>query len=1214
MASDSGFSLLMRDLKLREPCLRPRPWESVPSESGEGYSNHSRSSSTEPAYDALTVSEADLVRLVINGLQGVESALHSIEMLSAAFCSSPSDRTFHRTPNLWHRSSSTYALARILKSVGNSGLVHLFLRSFVDFSLGLKEAKVCRGSVGESTIGPPFSLVNQAFAVAVGKILEEYHCALNSLQSSVGLRRSGKSEPAQVTHGRGCLMSVAHSEISLLEVYLHTKELQNQMEALGSICLFTSTNLAFLGGGLPTKIVEHLNKFPRGADLLTYLYIQLQDADPVHRPLLQFLFVRSCEPYCGFIKSWIYRADIIDPYEEFIVECFEETESNFHGSPGYCTRSLTFTKERDGSAVPCFLKDVCCPLLRAGQQLQVLVKLLNMCTCVISEDQSFGEGSNVSFPLSNMEEFLPYWNDSSCDHASSLLPLVFSKRDMDAMVHKREKMYIAMHERLSNLLPRLNIKCWQMNSSVVPQISEPRQLILDGDWDFPPSGYNQWGKNLGTGVKASDVSSASDDFSFVSEDLGSSECSSVNSLEEQGNSDVSVELHKVLSATKSGYLCKSDWQTEVSTQGCSSSEWLLISNSTTERTCEKIILDGKKDPFDDAYCCRVLEGVDQPDYCLPLGLPKHLPSADEGQSFSHLSFQFPGISQYARSTDIFKSEGSYSAQDFRSSDAEPGKNLLETEKLGAPSQNFLVKYKTLSMNPMLKKEAWSGMTCYSKERDLMGWKNSFLPYFDFTSLGYSSRINGVFSEASLGCRFQAEIPGDVHSLKATLEDVAKYVAEQKKGDGSPAEIIKKSVMSSTDSKYKQHEESSQKGFFQTAASGGSKWESMLNYSDKNNFISGKHNHKPAKEFETPLDVIVDRCIVKEILLQYKYISSFTIKVLEEGFDLQRHLLALRRYHFMELADWADSFIRSLWHHQLFISEGKQRISEIQGFLDLALQRSSCESDEHKDRLFVYAKGEDKMSSACGIHAFDFIALGYRVDWPISIVLTPDALKIYAEIFSFLTKVKLAVFSLNDVWCSFKNLMHQRNGPKAQEIKHFNILMKMRQQINHFVSTLQQYVLSQLSHVSWCRFLQSLTHQVKDVVDLELVHMTYLEDSLHISFLSPETKYVASIIEGILQCSLDFQSCFARSDYKDRSLGDGTSMLTLINFSQIFMIKASFEKHLKDLYFCYMKSPKHAEFGLSRFWERLNYNDFYSNIFGQVNMPRTSIPVLPVVLR
>lgn len=57
----------------------------------------------------------------------------------------------------------------------------------------------------------------------------------------------------------------------------------------------------------------------------------------------------------------------------------------------------------------------------------------------------------------------------------------------------------------------------------------------------------------------------------------------------------------------------------------------------------------------------------------------------------------------------------------------------------------------------------------------------------------------------------------------------------------------------------------------------------------------------------------------------------------------------------------------------------------------------------------------------GIHSFDYLGLGYRIDWPISIILTPAALKIYSDIFNFLVQVKLAVFSLSDVWSSLKVL-------------------------------------------------------------------------------------------------------------------------------------------------------------------------------------------------
>lgn len=55
----------------------------------------------------------------------------------------------------------------------------------------------------------------------------------------------------------------------------------------------------------------------------------------------------------------------------------------------------------------------------------------------------------------------------------------------------------------------------------------------------------------------------------------------------------------------------------------------------------------------------------------------------------------------------------------------------------------------------------------------------------------------------------------------------------------------------------------------------------------------------------------------------------------------------------------------------------------------------------------------------GLDSFDFLGLGYRVDWPVSIVVTPRALEIYAQIFSFLIRVKLAVFSLTDIWSSLK---------------------------------------------------------------------------------------------------------------------------------------------------------------------------------------------------
>lgn len=60
------------------------------------------------------------------------------------------------------------------------------------------------------------------------------------------------------------------------------------------------------------------------------LSILLQVADPAHSSLLKFLLLRSFEPYFGFIRSWIFKAEINDPFKEFIVEYADSLPLDTH--------------------------------------------------------------------------------------------------------------------------------------------------------------------------------------------------------------------------------------------------------------------------------------------------------------------------------------------------------------------------------------------------------------------------------------------------------------------------------------------------------------------------------------------------------------------------------------------------------------------------------------------------------------------------------------------------------------------------------------------------------------------------------------------------------------------------------------------------------------------------------------------------------------------
>lgn len=234
------------------------------------------------------IQEASLVRLAINALQGVESALVSINKICTVFFSDPADRTYHRIPSLWTRSLSTVALGRILKTICRSGCIVFQLLRFVEYfktvefdrdireHKGLKFEENGRWEAGELTL---YSLVNQAFAISVGKILEGYTSALDILHASAVMRRSSKTfdMSSRASSAAGLLSSVAHSEFTFLELYLHTEGLRTQIEALGNICHLHDTDLCLSASssenlGSETKFSD----FPIGGNLLTYLYSQLK--------------------------------------------------------------------------------------------------------------------------------------------------------------------------------------------------------------------------------------------------------------------------------------------------------------------------------------------------------------------------------------------------------------------------------------------------------------------------------------------------------------------------------------------------------------------------------------------------------------------------------------------------------------------------------------------------------------------------------------------------------------------------------------------------------------------------------------------------------------------------------------------------------------------------------------------------------------------------
>lgn len=107
-------------------------------------------------------------------------------------------------------------------------------------------------------------------------------------------------------------------------------------------------------------------------------------------------------------------------------------------------------QERDGVVVPCFLKDLLTPLIRAGQQLQVLMKLLELHKHVDPGDHTYSD-------------FLPCWSVFAGSNTFYVSSITFGKENIEALVLMRNSYYERMEEKLENLLTGLEFNCQQVS-------------------------------------------------------------------------------------------------------------------------------------------------------------------------------------------------------------------------------------------------------------------------------------------------------------------------------------------------------------------------------------------------------------------------------------------------------------------------------------------------------------------------------------------------------------------------------------------------------------------------------------------------------------------------------------------------------------------------------------------------------------------------------
>ncbi|KAG0584341.1 hypothetical protein KC19_3G204200 [Ceratodon purpureus] len=1126
----------------------------------------------------------------------------------------------------------------------------------------------------------PHCHTNQAFAAAVRTFVQGNLASLDKIRSSVKHRRQialgGRSERfSEFMDGEaGLVFGFGSGDVTLLELFLHSHKQRELLQALAALCRIYEGDSSVSSSGnvevdntciragdvnmksSPFEMETHLfsasrnafKEFPRGADLLSYLFDKLSEADTLHLELIRFLFERACQPYIAFIRSWLYLATVQDPFGEFFVKAMPST--GLKKRPGE-------TREQDillsyeipkGVVVPCFLEEVCTPLLRAGQQLQVLSKLLDAPSASKIVDSPFKSSGSFQDTLLSFT----CWSDTLTNKSTSEGPVLCTIKTDKQGDAQQPKRFSQMLEGFPDVSLGRLAKSTLFQQKTVRSGIMGRTSSLN---DFWPSGTaDNSEQKFGSAKKRQEPDVKTYQMTMARAAL----------IREEAVDDISI----------------APTTRQESSQSLLQSPTFLADKSKELHVGQylKSRLLNQFHPLNSESASSFISDFQRGTSWPVLGLPKNpfLSLRDEvDSSFSYIHTVFPEnngcwdvnvhwmdphsvtgtrVQSLSLEQDLPTSESRFVSDDQKDDVNHPLwlKNL----------EDYLSKQLTAGLDEQILEAHYGGLECqFDKDNDY-GSADSV----GFQPWGSSTRVQGPHVlQRNGGRRLQA----NSHSAFVMDSFEKQYLDDNclLRENDTDVESPLPARCSVVDDAYEKHEHPSRADFLEADDGKGpmllqaNVWDSVLlqnpevagpdeisrpteeNLSEDGRVISGAYyegtgtiwesylhseyqqimdvgylQHAPScdddegDDEEIPLSVAVKLWIDEEILYQYKRTSMLTIRLLQESLRLQDHFAALRRYYFMERGDWAEYFLSALCKYEWNRLGSESQLLEVQSMLGTALQNSSCDGDEFADRLYVVQSGYDSHPSGlrnslsafsrhqhslgtfvdCNkIEAFDFIKVGYKVEWPLCLIITPSALSHYSAIFTFLLRMKLTMCALADVWRNLQVMGYslnkgRRSSNYQEQNKKFRTLQLFRQQIGHVATTLQRYTESQILHAVWSKFLYSIENEVNDIQDLEKVHSVYLNDAYHQCFLSRDMEEAKNCIDAIMQCTLDFRNTLhAASLEHSRDLEPVDDVV----FNKVLGVKSIFEEHLQKLYSFHQRPEPQYSVLLSDFWMCLNYN-------------------------
>ncbi|KAJ7547158.1 hypothetical protein O6H91_08G072500 [Diphasiastrum complanatum] len=254
------------------------------------------------------------------------------------------------------------------------------------------------------------------------------------------------------------------------------------------------------------------------------------------------------------------------------------------------------------------------------------------------------------------------------------------------------------------------------------------------------------------------------------------------------------------------------------------------------------------------------------------------------------------------------------------------------------------------------------------------------------------------------------------------------------------------------------------------------------------------------------------------------IDRHLIRIIYDQYKFREHCLAIKRYLLLGQGDFIQ-YLMDLVGPDLSQPANTVSSFKLAGLLESAVRSSNAQYDDSDvlDRLRVRMMPHNE-----GDRGWDVFSLEYNARDPLTTIFTEFVMARYLRIFNFLWRLRCVDHALSATWqtmkpnCSIARLWASIDGgTKSQLAAVMRRCQTLRNEMNHFVTNLQYYIMFEVLEHSWANFLDEM-EEAHDLDELIVAHERYLSSIVEKALLGERSQLLCKTLFTLFDLILRFR--------------------------------------------------------------------------------------------